>query len=97
VRQVVFPDFAAPQRVDWVDYGRRMRDAHGRTFADALERVVPHGTIWLVYSYGYGPLHGSCSHLVADLTADRGVPVTEVHRRPSVPENAGLLGFRPRG
>lgn len=96
-RQVVFPDFAAPQRIDWVDYTQRMDAGQALTFAQTLERQAPHGTIWVVYAFGYHPVKAKCDHLLEDLAATRGMPVKAVPRRPHVWENAGLLGYRPRG
>jgi hypothetical protein len=95
-RQVVYPNFAAPERVDWVDYDHRMEVAQTSVVARDLQHLAGRHTIWLVYAYDYSAVRGGCNRLVDDLIAARGLPVKAVARHPSVAENAGLLGFRPR-
>lgn len=97
VRQVVFPDFAGPQKVDWVDYGARMSAGSAPAFARQVDGAAGTHTVWLVYTLGYRALHGSCDQIVTDLADLRGAPRIVVDRHPSVGENASLLGFTPRG
>ncbi len=95
-RQVVFPNFAAPGRVDWVDYTARMKGGRPAAFLAGLDRLAGSNTIWVVYGEGYRPVQDSCPQLVTDLVAARGVPQRTVTRRASVWENIALLGFPPR-
>jgi hypothetical protein len=45
-RQIVFPNFARPRIVDWVDYRERVRDADPASFSASVDRLAgPHALI----------------------------------------------------
>jgi mannosyltransferase len=61
--QVVYPSFAGPELVDWVDYAERLEAADPARFAaDALERAGDR-SIFLVYSTSYLTHREACPEL----------------------------------
>lgn len=61
--EVVYPSFAGPERIDWVDYKQRLAKADVNTFARAaLERARGH-TLWYVWAPGYITHVGTCEGL----------------------------------
>jgi len=58
--EVVYPSFAGPERVDWVDYKKRLAAADPAAFVhDALARAGGH-TLWYVSAPGYITHPGTC-------------------------------------
>jgi len=58
--EVVYPSFAGPERVDWVDYKKRLAAANPAAFARAaLARAGSH-TLWYVSAPGYITHVGTC-------------------------------------
>jgi hypothetical protein len=73
--EVTFPDFAPPQRIDWVDYGDRNRAADAVAFADGLlDRAGAGGTVWLVWNGQYRNLEGQCEAVATELAVRRPAP-----------------------
>jgi len=69
--EVVYPSFAGPQRVDWVDYKKRLAAADPAAFArEALARAGSH-TLWYVSAPGYTTHAGTCEGLSNDFAAAR--------------------------
>ncbi len=69
--EVVYPSFAGPARIDWVDYKKRLAAANPATFArEALARAGTH-TLWYVSAPGYITHPGTCEALSDDLAASR--------------------------
>jgi mannosyltransferase len=69
--EVVYPNFARPDFVDWVDYKKRLAAAEPSAFARAaLERAGAH-TLWFVSAPGYITHVGTCETLSDDLAAAR--------------------------
>jgi mannosyltransferase len=69
--EVVYPSFAGPERIDWVDYKQRLAAANPPTFARAaLARAGSH-TLWYVSAPGYITHTGTCETLSNDLAAAR--------------------------
>jgi mannosyltransferase len=97
VRQLTFPDFAAPERVDWVDYARRNRARDPAAFAQAVDRRAGAGRVWLVYSGRYRVVGTQCARLTRDLAALR--PPQKIVLRPdrSAYEHGWLLLYEPAG
>jgi hypothetical protein len=82
LRQVVYPTFAGPERVDWAGYAERNRESDPAAFADRLVGEVPaEATLWVVTSGSYRTLEGTCEAMLCAVAA-AGRPVTVV-----VPEN----------
>jgi len=69
--QVVYPSFASPERVDWVDYKKRLAAANPAAFArEALARAGSH-TLWYVSAPGYTTHLGTCEALSDAFAAAR--------------------------
>ncbi len=69
--QVVYPSFAAPELVDWVDYAERNATASPTTFARDLAARTP-GALWLVSAAGYLTFGSQCAQLADALVDLRG-------------------------
>ncbi len=70
-RQVTYPRFAAPQRVDWVDYKKRLADADPEAFAAEAVRRAGNHQIFLVTSTNYITHKKSCPAVQAAIGAVR--------------------------
>jgi mannosyltransferase len=69
--EVVYPSFAGPERVDWVDYKKRLAAADPARFARAaLARAGAH-TLWYVSAPGYITHVGICEGISGDFAAAR--------------------------
>jgi mannosyltransferase len=69
--EVVYPSFAGPERVDWVDYKKRLAAANPNTFAqEALRRAGSH-TLWYVSAPGYITHVGTCEAIGTAFEAAR--------------------------
>jgi mannosyltransferase len=69
--EVVYPSFAGPERVDWVDYKKRLAAASPAAFArDALRRAGAH-TLWYVSAPGYITHPGTCEAISDAFAAER--------------------------
>ena len=95
LNEVVYPSFASPALVDWVDYKKRLAAADPATFARAaLARAGTH-TLWYVSAPGYITHVGTCEALSDDFAAAR----TRVQRTLSeekIFEKPALQMFSPR-
>ncbi len=70
LRQVVYPTFADPDRVDWRDYESRNAAADPAAFAQrATDAAAASGasSVWLVASGSYKTLEGQCEALTNEL------------------------------
>jgi mannosyltransferase len=94
-RQVVFPNFAGPHVVDWVDYRQRIKTANAQTFGAQLDRLAPNHHVWLVWSLQVKPLAKECAGLIDRLVASRGVPTQPVTRHPEYSETMSLNDYGP--
>jgi mannosyltransferase len=64
VQQITFPRAIGPTRVDWVDYKQTIASTNVSQFAqEALQRVAPNHTVWLVWRDGYPGLSGDCGYI----------------------------------
>lgn len=69
--EVVYPSFARPNLVDWVDYKKRLAAANPITFAhEALARAGTH-TLWYVSAPGYLTHVGTCESLSDEFATAR--------------------------
>lgn len=69
--EVVYPSFAGPERIDWVDYKKKLAAAKPAVFAQAaLARAGSH-TLWYVSAPGYITHTGICEGLSDDFAAAR--------------------------
>ena len=69
--QVVYPSFAAPELIDWVDYAERNATASPTAFARDLSARSP-GSLWLVSAGGYLTFGSQCEQLAEALVDLRG-------------------------
>jgi mannosyltransferase len=90
--QVVYPDLAAPTRVDWVDYKQRMALADPTVVAAEVEQLARHHTIWLEWSPAYRSAR-ACGAVVAQLGLLRGLPYIAVSRDARIAESMALDEF----
>jgi hypothetical protein len=95
LRQVVYPDFAAPTRVNWIDYAQRM--SLGSPTAVGKDAVQLAGThdIWLVWASGFRSVGSACDGLIAQLERKRGLPYVAVSREARTAESMSLDDFPP--
>jgi hypothetical protein len=90
---VTYPDLAAPELVDWVDYEERLEDATPEEFAaEVLARAGDRET-WLVWSGTYRTHEGTCEAVANELQRARpeGHPV--VIADPAAYEQANAYRF----
>jgi hypothetical protein len=93
-RQVTFPSFGSPARVDWDDYLDRVNGADLDAFAARVDAMTT-GDVWLVTAPNYMTTSGTCSSL-RDALEDLRPRTTEI-----VPadgrffEQAQLFRLRP--
>ena len=65
--EVVYPSFASPQRVNWVDYAKRNAAADPQKFATELAARAGDHQIFLVWQGAYRTLEGQCEAVLAAL------------------------------
>jgi hypothetical protein len=92
-RQVVFPNFAAPGIIDWVDYRQRIKTADPQAFAAAVDRIAGNHRVWLVWSLQVKPLAKACAGLIDHFVASRGVPSQPVTRHSEFTETMSLNDY----
>jgi len=96
LKEVTFPDLARPERVNWVDYRKRLAaTSSGEVAAKVLDRAGD-ATIWYVVSPGYRSVEGKCEELGAALGVAR--PDQTVHvvfDDTDYFEFLGLVEYRP--
>ncbi|MQA87523.1 MAG: hypothetical protein GEV03_23595 [Streptosporangiales bacterium] len=95
-RQVAYPTFADPARVDWTDYEARNEAADPAAFADRMRRFAGDHTVWYAYADGYRTLKHECSELRSELQEQFGNSRTFVRERTSVLESETLVRFNAR-
>jgi hypothetical protein len=68
---VTYPDFAAPQLVDWTDYTKRLARANPEAFGrEALRRAGDH-TIWYAWAGTYKTHKGTCERVLNTMLQQR--------------------------
>jgi len=97
VRLVTFPAFAAPERVDWVDYRARIDASDVERFATRAVRTAGSGTLWYVSSDDYDT-HGDRCRRLGEALARRSnrARIARVVPDPYVFEAMGLVEIPPR-
>jgi mannosyltransferase len=95
VHQVVFPDFAGPKTVDWVDYRQRIKTADPQSFGARIDSIAGRHHVWLVWSLQVKPLAKACAGLIDHLVASRGVPTQPVTRHPEFNETMSVNDYGP--
>ncbi len=93
IRQVVYPTFATPEFVDWVDYADRNAGADPEAFAQRVLRAADGQAIWVIWAPGYRTLEGQCEHLLNAISGARGLSVDRVVADQNLYEFMGLREF----
>jgi mannosyltransferase len=93
VDQVTWPAASAPERVDWVDYRKRIDAASPAFFAAEMVSHAGSHNLWLVSSDGYSGLGPSCPFLQEDLALLRPGSVTYAWPNFSDYEHETLLRY----
>ena len=71
LREVVFPSFAGPERIDWVDYKARVNAANIKNFAHKALAGAGNHTLWYVSAPGYITHTGKCEAISDEFAAAR--------------------------
>jgi mannosyltransferase len=69
--EVVYPTFAGPERVDWVDYKKRLAASNPAAFARAALVRAGSKTVWYVSAPGYITHVGTCETISDALAVAR--------------------------
>ena len=96
IRQVVYPTFATPAFVDWVDYAQRNGRASPDRFARRALRVADGHTIWVIWAPNYRTLDGQCETMMNALAAQRGQVRDRISADQTIYEFMGLREIPPR-
>ena len=92
---VTYPDFAAPERVDWVDYAQRNTASDPRAFVDELLRRADGRRIFLVLETNYETLQGKCSDVLSLLGTARPPQPLVRSKTPDYFETMSMYRFDP--
>jgi hypothetical protein len=93
LQQGVYPDWASPARVNWIDYTERYADGSPTAFArEAVARADGHA-IWLVWSSTYPATQRACTQLIASLLDLRPEHTQLVADNPSYSDHGALWRF----
>ncbi len=84
IEQVVYPTFAAPQRVDWVDYEARNAAADPEAFAAEALRRAGDNAVFVVWNASYRTFEDQCEALFEAVARAR--PASEL-----VPNGGGTF------
>jgi mannosyltransferase len=93
--EVVYPSFAGPERVDWVDYKKRLKRANFRVFARTVLERAGSRTLWYVSAPGYITHKNVCEAIGNVLAASRD-RVSRTLPDPKIFEKPSLDEFLPR-
>jgi 4-amino-4-deoxy-L-arabinose transferase-like glycosyltransferase len=93
VDQLTWPAASGPDRIDWVDYRKRIDEASPAAFAAAMVARAGPRDVWLVWGDGYSGLGQSCPRLQQDLALLRPAPVTYFEPAFSDYEHEGLVRY----
>ena len=94
--QLTFPTAGAPERVDWVDYGKRNRAAKVTPFVQTLlERAGPDHDIWLVWAPNFRTFGTKCSAMADRLEEARPDMTRRLKLSKRYFEHPGLIQFEP--
>lgn len=97
LRQETYPDGAAPQRVNWVDYRERIARRDPEAYArDVLRRAGPGATIWFVNSSAFRHFGSRCDAIGATLAAERAPTLRVVPDFDNIVEHMGLTQYAAR-
>lgn len=93
---LTFPNAGSPERVDWVDYGKRNRAAKVEPFVQLLlDRAGPEHDIWLVWAPGFRTFSTKCTSMIEVLEEARPDMTRRLKLTSKYFEHPGLVQFRP--
>lgn len=95
VTTAAFPTGGPVERVDWVDYRRRVRATTGRAFAASLDRRAGGSSVWVAWAPGYHNLGRSCEAVLQGMRRLRPSGERRMARQLTAYENASLWRFPP--
>lgn len=93
---VTYPNFGAPERVDWVDYSQRNAASDPSAFVAELLRRAGNRRIFLAVETTYETLQAKCAALVTLLGVERPSRVLVRSKTPDYFETMSLYVFDPR-
>ncbi|MEO6468461.1 MAG: glycosyltransferase family 39 protein [Acidimicrobiia bacterium] len=93
VREVVYPTFAGPKLVDWVDYADRNSRAQPKQFADRVLKAAAGHAVWVVWAPRYKTLQGQCESMLNSIAAQRPGVIDRVTADEAFYEFMGLRQF----
>jgi len=93
VRQVTFPDLGRPERINWVDYRKRIAAADPNAFVKRVLAKAGASTIYFVAAPGYNNVAGKCEAIAGALSASRPATV-RVLPNADIFEPQGLTVYR---
>ena len=94
LHEETYPDRAAPQRVNWVDYRKRIADRDPAAFArSVLADTKPDATIWFVNSSAFRHFGSSCDVIGATFGDGRLTTTRVVPDFDNIVEHMGLTQF----
>lgn len=94
-RQVVYPNFASPAMVNWVDYKQRIKASHPVAFAKQLLAMAHGHTIYFVFATDYELYSNRCSDVATALAVSRGAPKRELTQDTNLVEHDSLFVYPP--
>src|SRR5437762_7278965 len=89
--EIVYPSAKGPERVDWVDYKKRLKDADLQGFARAALARAGSRTLWYVRAPGYATHKNLCEGLsnafaAARQRVPRTLPQAKIFEKPALEE-----------
>ena len=93
LKEVVYPTFAGPKLVDWVDYADRNARANPKRFAARVLRAAAGHAVWVVWAPRYKTFLGQCEAMMNAIGAQRPGATDRVTADQSIYEFMGLLQF----
>ncbi|MCU1504554.1 MAG: hypothetical protein JWM12_3908 [Ilumatobacteraceae bacterium] len=95
VTQLVYPGGAGPERVDWVDYADRYREAVAAPFAVSVDARAAAATVWLIASTIYPATQEACQGLMTAMLRVRPQATRLLADDPKIADHGALWRFGP--
>jgi hypothetical protein len=95
LREVVYPTFEGPERVDWVDYAERNAQADPVAFADEVLSLAGGQGIFVVWKGDYATFDEQCEALIDGLAAGGSTERLVTQDSSRYYEPANLFWIRP--
>lgn len=95
LREVVYPTFEGPERVDWVDYAERNAEADPVAFADEVLALAGGQGIFVVWKGDYATFDEQCEAMIGRLGAGATTERLVAQDSSRYYEPANLVWIRP--